>query len=452
MASFFQQVFTLLTTNPGNLVYHLLLTFSIAGALPASLSLWREGGLPAGRRLIWGLGGLLGLRLALFIVSALVMSGVFQTQVLVPLERAVNLLSIALIIWLWAFPEPLRLADAATLLLGFLTLAYFALALVWWGSQPATAHFNGSWPDLLVTLLSLGLLLIGGIILWRRAPEAWGLGLAMLGLLFLGNLAQLLLPVLDSDYPGALRLAQMAAYPILLTLPQRYAPLPGAAPSPGAQTGATATIDPQFFQTSLATASQTSPETMYGGIARLLSQALSAKACLIASPVDERDQLNIQSGYNRLTGAEITGRVVEGPLASTICNALRRGRPLRLPASSTLDGLPGLDKELGSDPIGPLLAAPFGPAGKKSSKEAAYGAILFSPGGNEAWSADDQTLLARWIEAFNPVLDHSQKRLNLETDLANSMKELDTLRQQVEQANREKGSLAARAEAMQTQA
>jgi hypothetical protein len=452
MALFFQQVFTLLTTNPGNLVYHLLLTFSIAGALPASLLLWRSTGFPPASRMLLGLSALLLLRLALFFISALAWSDVIQSQLLAPFERAVNLFSLVLIIWLWAFPEPLRLADAATLLLGLLALVYFVLSLVWWNAQPPSVHYNGSWSDVLGSSLSMGILLLGGLVLWRRSPENWGLGLAMLVLMFIGDLGQLLAPVLDSDYPGALRLAQMAAYPILLTLPQRYAPLSSgglpAADSSAVYPGA----DPQFFQANLALASETDIDKMLTGMARIVCQAMAADACLIAFPVEGHDQLNIRCGYSQTVKTEVSSHLVEGSLASTVCNALRRSRPLRLPASSTIGGLPGMADALGSDQIGPLMAIPLEIAKKNGPQEPPYGIILVSLTSNRLWTANEQSLLNRWVEAFTPLLHQTHQTNTLETELTHSIEELEALRLQVDLATHEKETLVAKNEALQAEA
>ncbi len=71
MSPFLQQVITFLTTDPGNQVYHLVLTQLICGALLAAIYLWRSGEPGHVGRLVAGLALLLGLRLALFVVSAL---------------------------------------------------------------------------------------------------------------------------------------------------------------------------------------------------------------------------------------------------------------------------------------------------------------------------------------------------------------------------------------------
>jgi hypothetical protein len=61
------------------------------------------------------------------------------------------------------------------------------------------------------------------MLLLIRQPEGFGNGLGMVILLFLGHLAHLVTPLPQGDFPGAVRLAQLAAFPLLLTLPQRFA-------------------------------------------------------------------------------------------------------------------------------------------------------------------------------------------------------------------------------------
>ncbi|MGE5222197.1 MAG: hypothetical protein ACM3PY_07155, partial [Omnitrophica WOR_2 bacterium] len=65
MSSFFPQVFTILTTSPGNLAYQLVLAFSIAGALQAALIRWRSRPAEQGARLVLGFSLMLVFRLVL---------------------------------------------------------------------------------------------------------------------------------------------------------------------------------------------------------------------------------------------------------------------------------------------------------------------------------------------------------------------------------------------------
>ena len=124
MSLFLGQILSLLTTPPGNVIYHIVLVFSIAGALLGAVQSLRASNFPQERRTVIGLGIMLGLQILLFLVSGLIWLRLFNSQsVFPPLDRAVTLLTLVWIVWLWTFPEPVRLADAATLLLNLWALS-----------------------------------------------------------------------------------------------------------------------------------------------------------------------------------------------------------------------------------------------------------------------------------------------------------------------------------------
>ena len=72
MTSVFEQILTIITTPPGNLAYHMVLAFSIAGALVSAINHYRGGDDILGRRTILGLSLILAARLGLFLVAGLV--------------------------------------------------------------------------------------------------------------------------------------------------------------------------------------------------------------------------------------------------------------------------------------------------------------------------------------------------------------------------------------------
>ena len=223
MSAFLLQVFTLLTTEAGSLTYHLVLAFAIAGAIPGAIHQSRVPGLHQAGRMIMGLGGVLIFQLLLFASTGLIWQGLFNPGDLLPLiDRAVILMSVVLVIWLWAFPEPSRRGDAAISFLALVTIACIILAGVWWFDQPISTPFAGSWVDKGSDYLALSLIGLGLLILLARRNPGWGLGLAMLVGLAIGHLGNLFILTPSSDYSGAIRLAQMASYPLLLALPARY--------------------------------------------------------------------------------------------------------------------------------------------------------------------------------------------------------------------------------------
>ena len=118
MEAFINEIIIILTTPPGNLTYHLVVTFSVVGALLAAINHWRASGYPQDKRLVIGLSLLLALRLVLLVLAAIAWQGFINELILLPpVDRAVSLISLLLIVWLWAFPERSRLGDSGTLLI-----------------------------------------------------------------------------------------------------------------------------------------------------------------------------------------------------------------------------------------------------------------------------------------------------------------------------------------------
>src|SRR6185503_8467441 len=143
MGASLSQVFSFLTKPEGSLIYHLILVFSIGNALQSSYMHWRSSEFPQARRTMFGLVMLLCAQIGLFLVSALGTQGILNLQVyLPPLDRAVTLFSLVWIVWLWAFPEPSRAADAATWLLSLLVGTGLGLSLAASSAAPTLQSYN----------------------------------------------------------------------------------------------------------------------------------------------------------------------------------------------------------------------------------------------------------------------------------------------------------------------
>jgi hypothetical protein len=227
MGDFIQQVFMILTTNPGSLVYNLVLGFSIVAAGLATINQWRANPskdiTPIARRILLGLGLLLVFRLALFLIAALAWQRLVYAELILPvLGRSADLLGLLVITWLWVFPEVNRLADLGFIILGLLVLAITVFGLGWVAVFGPDSVQNGAGIDHIAQLTALLLGAFGLVMLLVRRPVAWPIGLVMLAILSAGHLVQLLAPG-PGVYPGAVRLAEIIAYPLLLALPSRLA-------------------------------------------------------------------------------------------------------------------------------------------------------------------------------------------------------------------------------------
>ena len=327
------QILTLLTTSPGNLVYHIILVFSIAGALQGAIHLLRSSEFPQAKRTVFGLCVLLALQLVLFFASGLVWQGFANSQVILPpLDRLVTLLMLVWIVWLWAFPEPLRMADAATLLLNLLGLAGFGLTLAFWSQNPSGA-FNATVFEKAWQIFSLAVVLLGFLWLLVRKPNGWGNGLAMFILAFIGHLLTLLFPM-DGNFPGFVRLMQLAMFPILLTLAQRFpTPAPARAqatrprqPNEPIVERRRYSTDPKTFHALMSLAAENDLNRVGQDLTRGIAQAMLADLCFLITLGDDKS-LVISCGYDLIREEHLGGTTVERDSIPLLANAIQRGRP-----------------------------------------------------------------------------------------------------------------------------
>ena len=91
MTAFFQEVLELLASTEGNLVYHLVILFSIMGAYLGINSQNHYKNNKEAKRLLQGLAILLTLRLLIFLISILTIQGIGNSHLLLPpLDRTLN--------------------------------------------------------------------------------------------------------------------------------------------------------------------------------------------------------------------------------------------------------------------------------------------------------------------------------------------------------------------------
>jgi signal transduction histidine kinase len=443
MGSILQQVFSLLTTDTGNLTYHLVLAFSIAGALQAAFTYSRTGDPSKGRRMILGLSMLLLIQLALFVSSGLVWQGLIDAgNVLPPLDRAAILLSLILIIWLWAFPNTQRAADGAALLIGLLTITMLALGITWWSGQDQSAGFNGSLPDMAATFYALVLVAIGVVLMLIRRPAGWGVGLAMLGLILAGHLANLTMPVVEGDYSGPLRLALMAAFPLLLVLPQRFPALVvGSAPirsSTGRSKTSPVATDIELTSELLELALETDINKAYPMVTSIVARLMRADLCVLVIPPQDSGDMLVAEGYDSVNEHYFQNLHLENHKAPVLASTLRRGQSLRLPATSTSPDLSGLARTLNLEKTGDLLAASLKPAG---SEYALLGILLLSPYSHRSWDENDEAQLNDIAGLLVRLLQRNEELLEQQKELQQARMAAEHAQSVIERARKERENL-----------
>ncbi len=452
MIAFLQQVFTLLTTEAGSLTYHLVLAFAVAGAIPGALHQSRILGVRQPGRMAIGLGGLLICQLILFASTGLVWQGLFNPGDLLPLiDRAVILLSLVFVIWLWVFPEPSQKGDAASSFLGLIVIAFMVVVGIWWFDQPISTSYAGAWIDQATDYLGLGLALLGALFLMIRRTPGWGLGLAMLVALGFGHLVNLAIPTLDSDYSGAIRLAQMAAYPLLLALPMRQAAVeskglavradPASPAGPILQVSApdhrNIPLDIKTLRALMQVSADGNLESISPILAKVVAHTLLADVCLLVSPPDIMGNMTVLGGYDLIRERTLPKISLGKDLTPTLGIALQNKQILRLPASSGSVDMVYLGHRLSVQKVGHLMAVPI----KFDQGGSVGGIVILSPYTLRAWNDEDQNRLVDLADSTAGYLQQFDA-FRLSKD------ELQHLRQAFQSVKDEKDSVIAERQAL----
>jgi signal transduction histidine kinase len=440
MGNWLEQVLKLLSTETGSLTYHLVLSFSVAGALQLVLNQGAQGATARWRRTLLGLGVLLALQLALFAISGLSWQAILSgEQLLPPLDRAFSLLSLIIIVWLWCYPDPAPLADAGTLLLGLLAAAAAVMGVLWWPVQPVDLAFNHTSADIAAQFIGLAILLFGVLALLARKPEGWGYGLAMFLCIATGIGLHLLLVPSGGDYAIAIRLGQMIAYPFLLLLAQRFPVVVERGPAAGETEQTTAPAaqdqtglpgDAQTWQALYELAGKDDPDQIARGSAALLAQTLGADLCLLLAAPDENGKIAVRSAYDLNAKRYLEPVALDGRLLPAIYSAMRMGRARRLPENSATSDLAELARSLGVERTGNLLLSPvLDPDGKLVAS-----LLLLSPVTAKDWGPGEIAALGMLSKLLVQFLQRSQEMIAFKQDLVQSRQKVRLAQEQAQQA------------------
>ncbi|MFN8399057.1 MAG: ATP-binding protein [Anaerolineales bacterium] len=433
MSDFIQLALNQLTVPPGDMIYYIVLAFTIASALQSAFNHWRVSEFPQARRAFIGLGILLIAQIFMFLFSGLGWQELIDSKaVLPPMDRAFLAFGIVWITWLYAFPEPNRQADAVATLLSMFIVTALGLSLISWQQQmanpaAATLSYNLTLDDFIWQIGSVLITLLGMTVLFIRKPDGMWYGLILLFLGFLGHVGQLLIG-LEGDFSGIVRLAYMAAFPILLTLPQRFGTITvveTAAPvkptilrqdTAGRPERRRYSTDPKTFHALLAVAAENNSTKMSQAITRAIAQTMLADLCFMIYLTDNNNQMVIAGGYDLIREDTLEGGSLTKNSIPMLANSIQRGRPLRLPSSSTSADIKGLGDILGLNNPGHLLYVPI----LTQEKETLGGILLLSPYSDRTWSAEDQAFLSNIASSLVPIIQRNQKitKLEAQSDMA----------------------------------
>jgi len=434
MNSLLEEIFSLIISPAGSLAYHLVLWFSIIGALSNSIASINKIKRSSFWRIFGGLIILLAFQLILFICFGLAWQGIINGNLWLPLlDRAVSLLSLVLIVWLWAFPDPCPYVDLGFLLFGLFISVAFLFGFIWWLSQEISIHLNGLPLDRAINIIYLFVSILGCLILIIQKPSGWILGFFMIMILSFGFVLQLIVYQPGEDFLGAVRLAQMVAYPFLLMLPQRESFLPKEKNFSKAKVsvdlsrsanqkpqGNIYLMDPQFWKSLYELCNEKNIDMVYQRIAKVIAETTQADLCLLVDPLDEKGSVNIRCGYDLLKERHLDSINLDLKSIPTLASSFRLGHPRYLESGSTSPDMTNLARNLGLENTGDILFIPIqSEAGKTLTSVA-----LLSPFSKRSLSQQDQIFSVNLSIFLVYFLQHFREMYNLQ-------EELDVMRQMV---------------------
>jgi signal transduction histidine kinase len=386
----------LISTQPGALIYYLVTLFAIQLIVGVAIGHWQRRRDEDSTRLLVMGAGLFLARAILMIVAILDRVGLVSSDVVIPpLERLLHLTSIVLTVWAF-LPISRQIRGLSTgILIVTVVIAvgtYAAFAALWPGAEAVGTPYNGYWQESvweLSTTAILTLALVGSTV-WREAEWGWLAGLLTLWLA--GHGLQLAVPVVESNTPGWVRLANLAALPLLAALVFRRALTSLSLQAEESEDTRESTLGAVGILRAVqrikaeGTNVDSALEFATPSIARTVDADMVAVGLSAPGPIDvvRIVALHPTTGV-MLAGQEPTLIVSKHPILATAFQSRHIERAIGERKTSRVAGL---YRRLGFDMTGPLLVQPL------TAEEEILGIILVgNPDSRRKWSNQEEQIL-----------------------------------------------------------
>ena len=405
--------------------YSLLIILVCFAALAKMIRKWQVGRYPQGFRMVQGLIVISVLQLTSFLFTYFLwqLEPAFSPPLQV-IDQAASLIGILIIIWLWNFPEPSREVDPGAIGLMVIAAAFVIIQI---GFFPDLLEgFTGTsafWQGISITILVIGT----GLILIRK-PNLWIYGFLMGSILFLGSLITLI-----SDDLNLLHLSQLAAYPLLLILGDRF-PIGEISKEDLSEDDEASrrrvSVDYDNLSLIQKLFDEKDPAGILYKIAQTTAYLILADLALIIDTPDEHGKMRIIAGYDLIREEPLQALTLDSRSIPLLSNYIQRGKLLHIPASSTSRDLSHLSKMLQLTKPGHLLAAPVHVSGANKI----IGVVLFSPFSNRPWTKADQNYILLLCKLFEAAFSHHLISQDGESDsVKNTVRELTSQLTQITQ-------------------
>lgn len=430
------QIFSLITQPPGNLIFHLILVFSILTGLQTTVLLRTPENQAITRRLIIGFLILISGQVILFLFSALIWQKLLPNPVILfPLDRAITFLSIAVAAWMWNFSHPHRRADVALISLILLTSILFFVDLTLRSNGLYSYPLEWIWSLANLIVVSLSLLLLIG-----SRHKLWETGLSFFLIIFAGSLASLFNLPDEGNFSATMRLALLCAFPLLPSIGKLLVP-PAVTPpiqpevkpesKPLRSASAESRLILPWLHLTTTRASQEAITLLTSAIGKTFSSDLTF---LIRQENPYRPIL-LEAGYDLIRDEALPPLQIEAENCPLISNSLQKGKALKIIAEdeNQPQDLLSLTKAVGLAVPGHVLLSPI-----PDLTDGKRAILLFTPYSKHQWTVEEQVLLTtitdNLSEFITKILDEENKEKNLQAlqeQLKLSQEQIKTLEQKL---------------------
>jgi hypothetical protein len=229
---FLQQAIALLSEPPGSVIYHLVTLFALQVVFAISFSRWRHNPDDAvAQRLMSASAAIFAGRIILLFIGLVNSNDPQQAAiVLPPLEQAVNMMTIALLVWS-LIPQPSSSTHLFNIILVIIlvlsSIMYLFFAQVWQNQiSGGVTYYNSTLQATIWTILEIIILMAGLAYLLRKTRLQEALPAIILIVLLLAAVAYLFNQIefiqTDTNIPYMLRFGFLVAFPLWAVYAYQY--------------------------------------------------------------------------------------------------------------------------------------------------------------------------------------------------------------------------------------
>lgn len=441
MDSLIAQVLSILTEPSGDLIYHLVQVFSALATLMLAIVSKRSREDRIYRRFMLGIIVVMASQLFLFLISTFGWRGLFDTHLILPvLDRVINVLCLAWIVWLWISPEPWKIADYALIGINIIIAILFIINFFTWLQAGPVMDFNSSWQDLNWANLSILIIIAGLVGLISKKPDGWGIGVGFLAINLTGYAAHLILPTQTGDFSGIIRLVQVFTYPLIPVLTRRF-PLIVETFLPAQKSVSPAmpyertrfSAERRTLVSWIQLQSQERIDPFVRSLVKAVGQSMVADICMLLFPPDSQNQIVAQAGYDLIRQDLIPGVVIKGEALPEISRAFNQNQPLIMSVGGNLiKDLRTMRDVLGLKAPANILFVPI-----SRDEKSLAGLLISSPYSTRLWDITDESFLLSLADEIAPLLQSINRKGSalVSADLASM--DADTLREKYSQLTQE---------------